>query len=278
MYPRVAPDGSRLAVWANDQESDIWLWSLTRFTLTRLTFDPGSDLYPVWMPDGQRLIFSSERAGVRNIFWQAADGTGVAERLAQSDNIQYPSGTTPDGSRVIYTEQSPKTGDDVMELEIRGSHSVRPLVQTTFAERNGVVSPDGRWLAYEANDSGQAEIYVRPYPDVNSGHWQVSTAGGSRPLWSRNAQELFFVSSTGSIMRVGVERGASWSATAPTMAVKTGNVTLIPGTLGRTYDISPDGQRFLMIKPGLGDRASAPSSITVVQNFGEELKRLVPTK
>jgi hypothetical protein len=123
---------------------------------------------------------------------------------------------SPDGRRVIFTQTTPKTSEDLMQLDLGGTHSVTPLVQSSFVERNGIVSPDGRWLAYEANDLGPFEIFVRPFPGVSNGHWQVSTAGGTRPLWSRSGQELFFVSSTGALMRVGVERGASWAATAPT--------------------------------------------------------------
>lgn len=149
------------------------------------------------------------------------------------------------------------------------------FVQTPFAERNGIGSPDGRWLAYEANDSGQLEIYVRPHPEVNSGHWQVSTGGGTRPLWSRSGQELFYVSPAGAIMRVGVERGASWAATTPAMVVKEGYVTALTGFVGRIYDLSPDGQRFLLLKPASGPNAPPPQ-LVVVQHFDEELKRLVP--
>jgi len=156
---------------------------------------------------------------------------------------------------------------------------VTPLVQSSFAERNGIVSPDGRWLAYEANDSGRFEIYVRPFPEVNTGHWQVSTAGGTRPLWARNGQELFYASPTGALMRVGVERAPSWAATTPTLLVKEGYFTSPGGNLGRTYDIAPEGQRFLMIKEGGGtDQPAAPAQLIVVQHWTEELKRLVPTK
>jgi hypothetical protein len=128
----------------------------------------------------------------------------------------------------------------------------------------------GRFLA-------QFEVYVRPFPDVNSGHWQVSTGGGTRPLWARNGQELFYVSLAGALMRVGVERVPSWAATTPTLLIKAGCATL--GSLsGRTYDISPDGQRFLLIKEGGGsEQAAAPVTLVVVQHFDEELKRLVPT-
>jgi serine/threonine-protein kinase len=163
-----------------------------------------------------------------------------------------------------------------MQLVLAGTRTVTPLIQSSFAERNGILSPDGRWLAYEANDSGQLEIYVRPFPDVNSGRWQVSTGGGTRPLWSRTGQELFYVSPAGTILRVGVERGASWAATTPAMLVKEGYATALGGSFGRTYDISADGQRFLMVKP-VSDPTAPPPQLIVVQHFDEELKRLVPT-
>jgi eukaryotic-like serine/threonine-protein kinase len=279
VYPRLSPDGTRIAVYMADQELDLSVWDLGRTTLTRATFDPGLDLLPVWTPDGRRMIFSSERTGVRNLFWQAADGIGAVERMSKSPNMQNASAVSPDGRRLIFTETVPKTGEDVMQIALDGTRRVTPVVQSPFAERNGIVSPDGRWLAYEANDSGRFEISVRPFPEVNSGRWQVSTAGGTRPLWARSGQELFYVSPTGALMRVGVERAPSWAATTPALLVKEGYFTIAGVYPGRTYDISPDGQRFLMIKEGGGaDQTAAPPQIIVVQHWTEELKRLVPTK
>jgi Tol biopolymer transport system component len=232
----------------------------------------------VWTRDGLRLIFSSHRGGDRNLFWQAADGTGTVERLTDSPNNQNAVAVSPDGRRLIFTETAPKTGEDVMQLELDGSHRVAPLVQSPSIERNGMVSPDGRWLAYESNESGRFEISVRPFPDVNRGHWQVSTGGGTRPLWAPSGQELVYVSPTGALMRVGVERAATWAATPPTQLVKEGYAT-IPGSLsGRSYEIAPDGQRFLMIKEGGADQTAPPASLVVVQHWLDELKRLVPTK
>jgi serine/threonine-protein kinase len=279
VYPRLSPDGTRVAVFAQDQEEDVWVWDLGRTTLTRATFDPSIDSHAVWTPDGRRVIFSSDRAGARNLFWQAADGTGAVERLSESPNQQNATAVSPDGRLLIFTETAPKTGDDVMQMALDGTRRVTPLVQSPFTERSGVVSPDGRWLAYEANESGRFEISVRPFPEVNSGRWQVSTAGGTRPLWARSGQELFYVAPTGALMRVGVERALSWAATTPTLLVKDGYSTSPGGFFGRTYDISPDGQRFLMIKEGGGtDQTATPPSLIVVQHWVEELKRLVPTK
>jgi len=276
VYPRIAPDGASVTIYNNDQELDLWRWDFTRTTLTRLTFDGSIDAYPAWTPDGRRLVFSSGQARAGNLYWQAADGTGTVERLTESPNLQSVTAVSPDGTGVIFTEYAAKTGEDVLQVQFDG-RQVTPLVQTPFAERNGIISPDGGWLAYESNDSGQNEVYVRPFPDVHSGHWQVSTGGGTRPLWARSGQELFYLSSSGALMRVGVERGQSWAATAPTMLIKEGYFTVPAGNPGRTYDISPDGQRFLMIKAGGGsDRTVAPSSLIVVQHFDEELKRLAP--
>ena len=279
LYPRLSPDGTRVAVYEQGQDRDIWLWALGRTTLTRVTFDPGLDPYAVWTPDGRRLIVGSERAGARNLFWQAADGTGAVERLTESPNEQNPTALSPDGLRLIFTEVTPNAGDEVMQMELDGTHRVTPLVQSPYSERNGVVSPDGHWLAYEANDSGRFEIYVRPYPDVNNGHWQVSADGGGRPLWARSGRELFYLSPEGALMGVGVERGPSWATTTPTKVVREGYYTVPGGNPGRTYDISTDGQRFLMLKEGGGtEETAALPQLIVVQHWTEELKRLVPAK
>jgi Tol biopolymer transport system component len=277
--PRLSPDGTRVAVGAQDQEIDIWVWDLGRVTLTRVTFDPDFVFYPVWTRDGLRVIFSSQRNGARNLYWQAADGTGTVERLTDSPNQQNAVSVSPDGRRLIFTETAPKTGEDVMQMELDESHRVAPLVQSPAIERNGVVSPDGRWLAYESNESGRFEISVRPFPDVNRGHWQVSTGGGTRPLWAPSGKELVYVSPTGALMRVGVETAPTWAATPPTQLVKEGYATM-PGSLsGRSYEIARDGERFLMIKEGGGaDHTAPPPSLIVVQHWLEELKRLAPTK
>jgi len=277
LHPRIAPDGASVTLYSQDQEFDIWRWDVARTMLTRLTFDRSLDTNPALTPDSRRLIFSSERAGTRNLFWQAADGTGAVERLTDSPNRQNAGEVSPDGTRLIFTELAPKTGSDVMQVELDGTRRVTPLVRTPLEEQNGILSPDGRWLAYEANDSGRFEVYVRPFPGVNDGYWQVSTGGGTRPLWAPNGEELFYLSPAGALMSIGVERGRSWAATSSTLVIKEGYFTVPAGSFGRTYDISPDGQRFLMLKEGGGsEQATAPINFIVVQHFDEELKRLVP--
>jgi Tol biopolymer transport system component len=277
VHPRLSPDGTRVALYIADQEGGLWLLDLSRTTLTRVTFGRGVDRYPLWTSDGHRLIFSSQRTGPGNLFWQPADGAAAVERLTESPNAQSATGMSPDGRSLIFTETAPTTGEDVMQMSLDGTRSITPLLQAGFAERNGTVSPDGRWLAYEANDSGQFQIFVRPFPDVNSGRYQVSTAGGNRPLWARSVRELIYVSPTGGLMSVGVARGPSWTATRPQAVVKDGYFTS-PGNPGRTYDISPDGQRFLMIKEGSAGQTSSNTGLVVVLNWVEELKRLAPAR
>ena len=164
-----------------------------------------------------------------------------------------------------------------MVLTLDGTHHVEPLVRTPATERNGVVSPDGRWLAYESDSSGEFEIYVKPFPAVSDGTWQISTAGGKRPLWARkNGEELFWVAPDGAIMGVRVDaRGATWSAGSPSKILEGPYATGDPLS-ARNYDVSNDGQRFLMVKQPANQDA-APK-IIVVQNWFEELKRLAPAR
>ena len=277
VHPRISHDGDRIVASSQDEEVDLLLWNVTRSTLSRLTTAPGVDYYPVWTRKDERVIFNSGRDGVVNLFWQAADGTGAVERLTRSPNPQASTGISPDGTRLVFFETSPTTGDDILQVELTGTHEVTPLVQSLSAERNGAISPDGRWLAYEANDSGQFEIWVRPYPEVNSGRWQVSTGGGTRPLWGPRGEELFYMSPTGAIMRVGVERGTPWASTTPATIVKAGIATGLAASPGRVYDISPDGQRFLVLKSASDPGTQSPQLI-VVQHFDQELKRILPAK
>ena len=168
-HPRISPDGSRIALALRDQEEDIWIWDLARETLTRLTFAPGRDSYPVWTLDGQRLVFSSDRDGSQNLYWKAADGTGSVERLTKSESDHFAYAFTPAGGQLVFLELG-EQGADLGVLTLEGSSE--PLLATEFDERTAALSPNGRWLAYESNDSSQyeIEIYVRPFPNVDEGH------------------------------------------------------------------------------------------------------------
>jgi serine/threonine-protein kinase len=276
LQPRLSPDGMRVALVITDQMK-LWVWDLRGRLLTPLTLEAGEDQHPVWTKDGQRIIFGSNRAGNVDIWWQAADGTGVAERLTTSGEPQFPSGVTSDGKAVVFFKLTPTTGRDLLQLALDGTGRVTPLLQTTFDAREGVISPDGRWLAYESNRSGSFEIYVRPFPNVEGGQWRVSTAGGSRPLWAQNGKELFYVGADGALLGVPIEaKGATWKNRAPMKLFEPRYY--IGFNSGRSYDVSQDGQRFLMIKPAEGSDKAASPNLIVVQHWTEELKRLVPTK
>jgi serine/threonine-protein kinase len=162
-----------------------------------------------------------------------------------------------------------------MLLPLVGDRRPVPLVQTAFVEANGELSADGHWLAYQSNESGRPEIYVRPFPNVATGKWQVSTSGGTRPLWARNGQELFY-ESMGALMRVPLTTGSTFAAGNPTKLL---DGPYFFGAPGRTFDVSPDGRRFLMIKDADVPDAPAPSArLVLVQHWFDELKRRVPTK
>jgi serine/threonine-protein kinase len=272
----LSPDGTRVAVGIVDQDNDIWIWDFKRATLMRLTTEPGLDANPIWTPDGRRIIFSSERDGTRNLWWQAADNSDLAERLTKSPNIQNSTGITPDGKTVIFYEIAPGTTADVMRLSLTGDRTAAPLVQTKFAERNGVVSPNGHWLAYESYSASREEVYVRPYPNTTAGLSQISTAGGTRPVWARNGKELFYLSLDNAMMRVSVEESATtWNHTTP---VKLFDAVLRGNSAARGYDVSPDGRRFLLIRAVGAEQAGGSPSIVVVQHFDEELKAKVAVK
>lgn len=271
-YPAISPDGTKIAVAILDQENDIWMWDLRRERLTRATFDSRGDTLPVWTPDGARLVFASQReSGNYNLWWQAADGSGTAERLTRSSVSQFPTGISPDGTRVLFWETMAASGRDVLAVSLEGKRHISTLVQTPFEDRDAIISPDGRWLAYYSDSSGRFEIYVRPFPDTGAGLWQVSTEGGTQPLWARSGRELFYLGADGTLMRVPVEAtGRMWSAGAP--EVMSRERYFFEGTpVGRTYDVSPDGQRFLRIKV-----PPSPARTVVVQHWDRELARRVP--
>jgi serine/threonine-protein kinase len=275
LYPRLSPDGQRLVVASQDLEQDLWMWDVQRASLSRLTFDPAQDIIPTWTPDGQRLLFGSARAGPRNIYEQAADGSGVARQLHVSPNFQDATSVSPDGTRIVLNEATPNQGRDIRLLTLTPSPRVEPLVETRFEERGGILSPDGRWLAYESNSSGRFEIYVRPFPAIGDGQWQVSTTGGVQALWSRDGGELFYRTLDGAVMSVPVApRAGTWSSGTPAMLF-TDTYVMGGANVSRQYDVSPDGQRFVMLKDS-GEGSGTQRIIVVVQNWFEELRRLAP--
>jgi len=277
VFPRLSPDGRRVAVSIQEQEMQIWLYDLSRETLTRFTFDGNTNLNPVWTPDSKRIAFTSNKEGPLNPFWQLADGSGGLERLTTSESTQVPMSWSPDGKLLTFIELDPTTGFDIWTVQMSdpsaGSGQVRkaqPFLRTPFNESAPRFSPDGHWLAYISNESGRNEVYVQPYPGPG-GKWQISTEGGTEPVWNPNGRELFYRSGD-KMMAVDIATQPGFAAGKPRMLFE-GQYVPTPLT-APYYDVSPDGQRFLMLKPA--EQEQAPTQINVVLNWFEELKQKVP--
>jgi Tol biopolymer transport system component len=273
---RVSPDGARLALTTT---TAVLTYDVVRGTLSRLTTRPAFDSLtpssvpsPLWTPDGQRIIFTSIRVGYPELYWRQADGTGSDERLLAraKDLIDLRAmGWSVDRKQLLFTEQAPSRPREVWQVAIDRLSGARLLVHSgTYP----AVSPNGRWIAYESNVSGPTEIFVERYPELGD-RQQISTGGGRLPLWSRDGHELFFSGMGRQMFAVSVQSGTTFVAGRPELLFDF-PIFLIAGT--RAYDIAPDG-RFLIIRSGQaaagGDTAS---SIILVQNWFEELKRLVP--
>ena len=281
----LSPDGTRAAVivGAEGENADVWVSELARGTLTQLTTQPGVETYPLWSPDGQRVVFMSREDGRATLSWQAADGSGTPDRLLTDEVMSdiVPNDWSPDGERLFLTGVSPETGRDIGMVAVDGSGTWEPLVETPAEEMAPAISPDGRWLAYASTESGRFEIYVQRFPAM-LGRQQVSVGSGSRPRWSEDGRELFYLRSPtgppGAMVRVAVETTAS---DPPALDVGGEEVLFdwryqSPNSPRRFYDLSPDGQRFLMITRGDAEDAASGREIKVVLDWFEELKRLVP--
>jgi Tol biopolymer transport system component len=251
----------------------IWLWDLSAETLTLFTQDVEGGS-PAWTPDGRRL---AHRSG-SDFVWRESNVTGTSELLAQDPGSPGSAAPTlyffaPDETALVFRDQShPETNDDLVMLSLVGDSVVRRL-DADFIERNGELSPDGRWMAYESEESETPEIYVRPFPDWEVDRVQVSNGGGVQPLWSRDGRELFYLTNPSlspQLMAVSVDADS-------TERFVYGERRLIMNwpyfavTESRSYDVSPDGERFLAIKvPGAGVGGTT-SDIEVVLNWFDEL-------
>ena len=276
-----APDGRRLALEIRDSAVDIWVHEMERGTLTRLTSDPASDYKPAWTPDGRRIAFASTRdnPSTGNLYWQSADGTGSAMRLTTSTNAQQPGSWHPGGRFLMFEESSSGSDIDLMVMAVDGSDATgwtpgKPSVFVNDRNRqwDPAFSPDGRWLAYASAESGRAEIYVRAFPGPG-GKWQVSTAGGTLPSWSRTRSELLY-GMDGQIMVVPyVARDGSFDAGKPA-----------PWSAGRyefrgpnrMLDLHPDGARVVLTLPSLSPNTALPDGVELIFNFFSELRRVAP--
>ncbi|HEX4945764.1 MAG TPA: hypothetical protein VFZ34_03845, partial [Blastocatellia bacterium] len=268
--PRLAPDGQQLAVAVPGYGTDLWSVATTSGSFKRLTFEQ-TNIQPVWTPDQRRIVFASDLAGAPlNLYWKAADGSDNAERLTTSSNLQTPGTFTPDGRTLLFTEIDPKTRNDIWALDVNepaATRQPRPLLQTDTDEGQPALSPDGRWLAYTRKESGQWQIYVQSFPDLQ-GKWQISTEGGMEPRWAHSGKELFYRAGD-KIMRVTISTTSGFLASAP-QPVFTKLSGLHAGTLLPTYDVSPDGQRIVIMK---GERDHVPTQMHAIVNWFGELSR-----
>ena len=277
LHPRISPDGTKVALDVRDQENDIWIWEFSRQTLTRLTFAQEYDGDPAWTPDGQQVVFSSGRGGEasNNIFLKAADGTGAVEALTDSSVNHWPHAFSPDGTHLVFSEGARGGDRDLGMLSMKDGREAVRLLATEFRETNAEISPDGRWLAYQSDASGQNEIYVRPFPGVDEGRWPISAGGGSSPLWGPDGRELFYRDGASNVVAVPLRQGPSFQPGTPELVIEG---AYYQSVFGRSYDISPDGERFLMIKStGAANDATAQGRINIIFNWFEELKMRVPT-
>jgi Tol biopolymer transport system component len=262
--PRFSPDGGRVAmtVFAANA-TDIWVYDRGRNTFTRLTTE-GVNIRPEWTPDGRYLIFVSTRAGKTGIWRQPADGSGPAELLYQPEFEPFEAIVSPDMKWLVFrTAPGATHSRDILAVPLTGSdRTVVPVVTGPETESMPRLSPDGKWLAYQSNETGRFEIYVRPFP-ASGARIQVSDNGGWEPIWGRSGRSLYYRGPLGEVVEVGV-------TTASEFSIGTRKVVLSGDYLTDSshpdYDVAPDG-RFLMLK-----RAGAESQTIVVHNWGREVR------
>jgi eukaryotic-like serine/threonine-protein kinase len=268
-YTRVAlaPDGTQVAVAIEDgSNTDIWVGAPDRGTLSRLTVDPTIETMPSWSPDGQWVTFRSEREGP-GVFRRDAQGAGPIERLTETDGpIHSPYSWTPDG-RTLLLAVFRSFRHQAIARVTPPDQRVEVLLDGDFAQLDPQVSPDGRWLAYQSDETGRFEVYVRPYPDVHAGRWQVSVAGGTSPRWAADRRELFYYDGT-SILSSRLDAGTAFAASRP---VRLFDVEGLGGRLGLAYAVSPDAQRFLVLKP-TPPSSMPPAELVWVQRWDSELR------
>ncbi len=266
----LSPDGSRVAVsaWENKNQ-DIWVHEVAGGLKTRLTFHASSDQKPVWSPSGESLAFGSLRNRTGDIFTKAADGTGEAQELLSTAGLDYPYGWSRDEKYLLYHTNTPETRSDIWYLQPKeggGGYETTPLLKTTANEQSASLSPDGRFVAYESNESGRSEIYVRSFPDgggkrqVSTGAKRhVTTAANRLVRWRGDGKELFY--------RDGNTLVAVSVTTTPGFSV--GGAERLFDLPSPFFDVSADGQRFVVVET-LKQRG--PPTIRVVQNWYEEFR------
>ena len=270
LQPRLSPDGQKVAVAIFDiqtSSTDTWVYELARKVPTRLTFDPSFDSNPVWVPDGSRLVFTSNRKGGNDIYQKASSGAGSEELLFESNENKIVTSLSSDGRFVAYTNTDTKgnTKQDLWILPLFGDRKPFPFLQTQFNEFGAQFSPDGHWIAYISDESNNSQIYIAPFPGPG-GKWQVSRNGGTEPRWRGDGKELFFLASDNKLMAVTVNAKESSLEIGNAQPLFETRPATTPGT---HYDVTRDGKRFLIDMAEEG--SSAP--ITLVVNWTADLKK-----
>ncbi|MCI0698126.1 protein kinase [candidate division KSB1 bacterium] len=261
---QLSPNGKRLAIRVINMQRDIWIFDLLRGSRSKLTTE-GNNGGAVWTPDDKWVTFASDRAGALNIFMQSVDGSGEIKQLTKGETTQRPYSWSPDGKLLAYTDDDDA---DIYLLSINGESKRRPFATTRFTEWGPVFSPDGRLIAYTSDEQGQFEVYVQPYPQTGE-KWRVSTEGGEEPVWSRSSRELFYRNGR-KWMAVSYSIDPKFSFELPKLLFEGDYVNVG----GRSYDVSPDGQRFLLLKSS--EEPSRQTQLNVVTNWFEEVKRKAP--
>ncbi|MDQ3254066.1 MAG: protein kinase, partial [Acidobacteriota bacterium] len=267
----LAPDGKRVAFDSVDPQTmnrDLSLLELARGTPMRFIFDPATDWFPVWSPDGSRLVFSSNRAGLPDLYQKAASGAGSDELLLKSSNAKLPTDWSRDERFILYLTLDPKTKEDIWVLPLEGDRQPFPLLQTEFNEAQARFSPNGKWIAYTSDESGTLQVYVQSFPATGA-KWPVSTSGGDQPRWRRDGRELFYLAADGKLMAVEVKTEGTFEAGVPKPLFET-RIPHVAGPSAISYAATGDGQRFL-VRSAVEQASTTP--ITVVVNWTAEVKR-----
>ena len=257
---QLSPDGHRIATDQTDQDGrniDVWVQDPARDTTTRLTFDPALDTTPAWSPDGKQLVLSSNRSLNFRLYLKNSDGSGAEQEIAEAGGSAFNSLDWSRDGKYILTRRS----NELWYLTLP-ERALKPLIQG-WVVKGAQFSPDGRWVAYASNESGSLEIYVAPFPGGN-GKWQVSSGGGQEPRWRKDGKELFFLSRDSKMMAVPVSTGASFASGSPVALFQTHRRQPISSQDFYSYDVSADGQRFL-IATQVDESAAAP--LTVFLNW-----------
>ncbi len=278
LFPRLSPDGTRVAVAIQEttgENTDLWVLDLARGSRTRITRGGNNRFYPIWTRDGTQVTFADGSGDTNRLLMTAADGSGQTDTLLDRSERQFPTSWAPDGRTLAFYVSHPDTGRDIWMLPLEGDPTPAPFLATPFEELAPTFSPDGRWIAYVSDESGQREVYVRPYPDPGQQH-TISVRGGEEPVWSPTGNELYYRNGD-DMMVVAVDTSESFRAAAPQELFQ-GAYELADG-FGRVpnFDITPGGERFLMVTgAGQAGTPGAEPQITIVLNWLEELKERVP--